>query len=655
MMSDERYPSSSHTPDSHHGDSPSELSDPRRTVPLDRNTQLSIEKPNAGARSDSSVPIDNNSASNLHIAQSVGERPQASSQDSVDLGDTAALHGYELTSVTTLLRQDQIGRSDASEPTARTATVTGQPAASNPPYRAAKQSHIAGEHNMFRRPSDRVAGAQATYNPDPGHVERASPRSVSPSTIVQPERRTSPFQRPASQSQSSGPVEVQPEIASTNIVESNPIVGGNNTRSIASASPLVAVYQQHDARARVASVQRGLEDAVEAWWTESQLPSKALLRNGLLVLEAGHTLDEAHLTLLLRTALRYRRGMLTALKHQTDPDRTAFLIKEALLFEKNPLPTETLWMLQTEDPAADEWSLLLDDDLHYHLQSLSSTRRGLALAAIQQLGSAQPISQEEIEQAATIVMSNTRPFSWTVGRAILLLLMVPALISVYSLRAQRSTLAGMASIPVGQYVTGTVSVAGGFSIDQTEVTNLQYRLCVQQGVCIAPEDISSATRERYYLNPLYDDYPVVQVDWYMARQYCEWGGKRLPTAAEWEIAASTAPATERNFDYPWGNTFLQQYANSSLTDIGDTKEVGSYHPTGTSPTGATDMAGNVAEWTTTNRSLELYKVSTGQTFMAKGGSYQDQPEALRSSAGVQLPNTATESWLGFRCAVTTPE
>lgn len=538
---------------------------------------------------------------------------------------------------------------------AEEAQATGHAAAGH----FANRQHVASGENIFRRPEDRASeyeprgysyesGAARPEFGDPSYADSSAARQMRPTIPRVVDDRQ--IYRVSESPVSSPPVDTS-------------VRGERTTRGMAATSTLASVYQRADSGPRVQSVRRSLEDAVEAWWTESSLPSKALLRNGLLVLEAGHSLDEAYRTLLLRTALRYRRGMVTALKHQTDPDRSAYLLKEALLFEKNPLPTEALWTLQTEDQAAEEWMLLLDDDLRYHLDSFGPKRRRLAAAAVHQLGSQRLVTPEKTEEAVKIVTSVSRSFSWTAGRFLLLLLLIPALVGIYSLRAQRADLTGMASIPSGQYTIGSPSsgsaeeffeLTNGFAIEQIEVTNQSYRLCVQQGICAEPSEISSATHLDYYVNPLYSQYPIINVDWFMARQYCEWAGKRLPTVDEWEIAASAAPATGRRFEYPWGDTFLPQRANSDIADIGDTKAVGTYHSGGTSSTGATDMAGNVAEWTTKRGSIEVYNVKPEQTFTVKGGSYKDPQEMLGNSVGVNLPSHTTAPWIGFRCAITLP-
>jgi formylglycine-generating enzyme required for sulfatase activity len=130
-----------------------------------------------------------------------------------------------------------------------------------------------------------------------------------------------------------------------------------------------------------------------------------------------------------------------------------------------------------------------------------------------------------------------------------------------------------------------------FWMDQLEVTNAMYGLCVSTGACTLPQELKSQRRPEYFNNPEFKDYPVIYVTWGQAKIYCEWAGRRFPTEAEWERAG-------RGDDFrtfPWG----EDKANGLLANynmlVGDTSRVGTY-PAGASPFGVLDMAGNVAEW-----------------------------------------------------------
>ena len=74
-----------------------------------------------------------------------------------------------------------------------------------------------------------------------------------------------------------------------------------------------------------------------------------------------------------------------------------------------------------------------------------------------------------------------------------------------------------------------------FWIDRTEVTQAQYELCVGEGSCTPPDDSGDCAGTHDVLES--PNFPVTCVDWSQAQALCEWRGRRLPTDAEWELAA----------------------------------------------------------------------------------------------------------------------
>ncbi len=196
-------------------------------------------------------------------------------------------------------------------------------------------------------------------------------------------------------------------------------------------------------------------------------------------------------------------------------------------------------------------------------------------------------------------------------------------------------------------------------IDQTEVTNKMYSLCVEAGKCDAPDYDKPYNGSNYYGNPNYDDFPVTYVAWNDAKVYCNWAGNeissvRLPTEAEWEKAARGTD--ERT--YPWGEEIDCQKANYSSECMGNTSRVGSYE-SGKSPYGAYDMAGNVMEWVADLFSGTYYSVSSpnnpqgsveGIYHVLRGGSLDRGPIMARSTDRYWLIPSVSSSDIGFRCA-----
>ena len=220
-------------------------------------------------------------------------------------------------------------------------------------------------------------------------------------------------------------------------------------------------------------------------------------------------------------------------------------------------------------------------------------------------------------------------------------------------------------VPAGKFTMGSengddnekpvhVVSLDAFWIDQTEITNGMYARCVNDSECDVPGSKESLTRTNYYGEAKYNNYPVIFVDWNMAKTYCEWAGRRLPTEAEWEKAARGAEA----FIYPWGNAMADKDLLNFNDFVGDTTEVGIY-PNGASPYGALDMAGNVWEWVNDWFAPDYYRnspesnppgPSTGRTHVLRGGSWNLNDDLVRSTYRGTHPSEPNLG-IGFRCAM----
>ena len=192
----------------------------------------------------------------------------------------------------------------------------------------------------------------------------------------------------------------------------------------------------------------------------------------------------------------------------------------------------------------------------------------------------------------------------------------------------------------------------GFWIDRVEVNNAQYRLCVDGGVCDEPKTWTDANVDG-------DEQPAL-VLWEAAQTYCGWVGGRLPTEAEWEKAARGTDGRT----WPWGNEFQPDRANLNGDDDGYefTAPVGSF-PTGASPYGLLDMAGNAAEWVADWYDAETYAHSPAQNPTGPGGGDQKVIRGTIANAGggpekcrtiARYPQDPTRWEFGFRCVATEP-
>jgi formylglycine-generating enzyme required for sulfatase activity len=205
-----------------------------------------------------------------------------------------------------------------------------------------------------------------------------------------------------------------------------------------------------------------------------------------------------------------------------------------------------------------------------------------------------------------------------------------------------------------------------FWIDQTEVTNAQYRRCMEAGFCRVPQCEPWDPQPTYFDKAL-SDHAVACVSWFDAARYCEWAGGRLPSEAEWEMAARGPQSTT----FPWGDEFdgarlnfcdlsCEYRPEGAEFDDGQSKDapVGSY-PSGASPYGALDMAGNVWEWANDWMDNSYYARSplwnpvgpdSGGFKAARGGGWGNSAEEVRAAYRLGVPPERAWETVGFRCA-----
>lgn len=214
-----------------------------------------------------------------------------------------------------------------------------------------------------------------------------------------------------------------------------------------------------------------------------------------------------------------------------------------------------------------------------------------------------------------------------------------------------------------------------YYIDETEVTNAQYAQCVEAGACSPPDRLNATYYDSYYNNPDFADYPVIWVSWYDGDAFCRWRGGRLPTEAEWEMAAGVQFEQSIKYRYPWGDLFdgarlnfcdanctredrLTEY-DDGYRDIAPT----GHYVDGRSPIGVYELSGNVMEWVNDWYNPRAYREITetnpmgpteGQFKVLRGGSWLSSPEELTVTYRDTFDPLVSRANIGFRCAMAPP-
>jgi iron(II)-dependent oxidoreductase len=236
---------------------------------------------------------------------------------------------------------------------------------------------------------------------------------------------------------------------------------------------------------------------------------------------------------------------------------------------------------------------------------------------------------------------------------------------------------GDAEVPGGTYTVGAARRSGfhfdnekwahpvemaPFRIAKAPVTNREFLEFVREGgyrrrEWWSPEGWASkgeADAPRYWKErdgewlerrfaewlPLAPDFPAMHVDWHEASAYCRYAGRRLPTEAEWEIAASLSGGGGRR-TYPWGDSSDGERANLGGTERAPVSSFAA----GDSSVGCRQMIGNVWEWTATT--FEPYPGFVADPYREYSEPWFGTHKVLRGGSFTTPTRLIANSWRNF--------
>ena len=258
-------------------------------------------------------------------------------------------------------------------------------------------------------------------------------------------------------------------------------------------------------------------------------------------------------------------------------------------------------------------------------------------------------------------------------RILLVSLLFAPLLAMNS-HAQKVALTPLARLPAGSFTMGSNNSMPGqkdqnpahkvrlsaFFIEVHEVTNAQFCFFLNQvgdrdeagNAFLCPAE--NRTRLRgdaiacFRVGKDWEDFPVTGVTWYGAAAYAQWAGRRLPTEAEWEYAATGGTVTAMRPENCWYSTELEPLEHEMAVC---TKKKGKFK--------LCDMLGNVLEWCSDWYGKDAYAThsttnpagpATGAGRVARGGSWELGARFAQPKFRLQYAPDDCNYDLGFRCA-----
>ncbi len=144
--------------------------------------------------------------------------------------------------------------------------------------------------------------------------------------------------------------------------------------------------------------------------------------------------------------------------------------------------------------------------------------------------------------------------------------------------------------------------------------------------------------------PLDPWHPVVHVNWYEAEAFCRWAGRRLPTEAEWEMAATFDFTTGCKRRFPWGDEPPTPERASLDYRAGATIDVRAL-PEGDSPVGCRQMIGNVWEWV--EDTFQPYPGFVCDPYAEYSQPYFGEKKVLRGGGGMTRSRLIRTTYRNF--------